>query len=180
MNTAGKTQRAGFSLVEVTLALGVVTFCLIALVGLLPVGLDTVKVSNDEAAVINCMEQIAVSIRRAQPKTDEDGKVTHYEASGAYRDLKWPLSEEVVENGISFTLDKLSPGGFPSIDKDADVDGRQYVARVTIYPPANLMSTGAAKISVAWPAHATWNPESENWQRAQGKVDCWLVFLLGH
>ena len=178
---AGLIQRAGFSLVEVTLALGVVTFCLIALVGLLPVGLDTVKVSNDEAAAINCMEQIAASIRRAQPKIDEEGKVTHYEASGAYCDLQWPwpLSEEVAENGISFTLDKLSPGGFPSIDKDSDANGRQYVARVTIYPPANSMSTGAAKISVAWPAHATWNQESEKWQRAQGKVDCWLVFLLG-
>ncbi|MDR1190761.1 MAG: hypothetical protein LBK60_03730 [Verrucomicrobiales bacterium] len=158
----------GFSLVEVTLALGVVTFCLLALVGLLPMGLDTVKVSNDESAAINCLEQITASIRRAQRQTDADGD-TVYEAAGAYRVLRWTLggAETVL------TLNNLAPGGFPS----ADNGGRKYVARVKIFPPRDLMTRGAAQISVAWPAHAEWNEAQSDWQRAQGRVYCWLVFL---
>ena len=33
-------QTAGFSMVEVTLAIGILGFCLLAVIGLLPLGLD--------------------------------------------------------------------------------------------------------------------------------------------
>ena len=52
-----------FSLVEVVMAIGVVSFALLMLVALLPVGLKTARESSDEAAAINHLSTIAVDVR---------------------------------------------------------------------------------------------------------------------
>ncbi len=53
------TSHSGFSLVEVTLALGIVAFGLIAIFGLLPSGLNLVRESAEEATAVNIMGSIA-------------------------------------------------------------------------------------------------------------------------
>jgi len=53
------TFHSGFSLVEVTLALGIVAFGLIAIFGLLPSGLNLVRESAEEATAVNIMGSIA-------------------------------------------------------------------------------------------------------------------------
>ena len=55
----------GFSLVEVTLALGIITFGLIAVMSLLPTGLRLAKQSADEVAAVNIMTGISVSLEKA-------------------------------------------------------------------------------------------------------------------
>jgi len=50
--------RAGFSLVEVVLSIGVVSFALMALVGTLPVGLQTVQDSRLQAAKSNIIQHM--------------------------------------------------------------------------------------------------------------------------
>jgi len=52
----------GFSLVEVVLALGIITFGLIAVMGLLPTGLRLAKQSADEVAAVSIMTEISVSL----------------------------------------------------------------------------------------------------------------------
>lgn len=59
---------AGFSLVEVSLALGIVAFGVIAVFGLLPAGLDTFRLSNDTAVSSQILQKI---ISEAQ-ETDFD------------------------------------------------------------------------------------------------------------
>jgi len=63
----------GFSLVEVTLALGIVTFGLIAVMGLLPTGLNLAKQSADEVAAVNIMTGISLSLEKGSPV---NGKAT--------------------------------------------------------------------------------------------------------
>ena len=58
-------MRRGFSLVEVTLALGIITFGLIAVMGLLPTGLRLAKQSADEVAAVSIMTGISVSLEKA-------------------------------------------------------------------------------------------------------------------
>ncbi len=50
---ASETSIAGFSLVEVTLAIGVVSFCLLTLLALIPTGLKSVQSSTQESNAIN-------------------------------------------------------------------------------------------------------------------------------
>jgi uncharacterized protein (TIGR02598 family) len=57
-----------FSLVEVTLALGVGAFCLIAVFGLVPVGVQTNRNATSQTAATNIIAAV-VSDLRATPKT---------------------------------------------------------------------------------------------------------------
>jgi uncharacterized protein (TIGR02598 family) len=59
---------AGFSLVEVTLALGVAAFCLIALFGLLPLGIQTNQSSISQTAAASVLSSVFADLR-VTPKT---------------------------------------------------------------------------------------------------------------
>jgi uncharacterized protein (TIGR02598 family) len=59
---------AGFSLVEVTIALGIAAFCLVAVFGLMPVGVQTNRNATSQTAATNIMAAI-VSDLRATPTT---------------------------------------------------------------------------------------------------------------
>lgn len=61
-------KRLGFSLVEVVLALGVVGFSLLAIIGLLPIGLQSGRASVQETRANHLAEQI-FSTLRSQPFT---------------------------------------------------------------------------------------------------------------
>src|SRR5215217_2510422 len=135
-----RSHRA-FSLVEVVIALGLVTFCLLAVTGLLPVGLKSVKNANDEAAATNALTQIGSAIRNA---TTENG--TRYSATGSYQDLEWDLGG--------------SPGGTPKAFPDiliglsgqssattTGLDAR-YRARVEIISPASATEPGHARVTI--------------------------------
>jgi Tfp pilus assembly protein PilV len=60
---------AAFSLVEVTLALGIAAFCLIAVFGLLPVAVLTNRNATSQTAATNIMAAV-VSDLRAAPKAN--------------------------------------------------------------------------------------------------------------
>jgi uncharacterized protein (TIGR02598 family) len=52
-----------FSLVEVTLALGVAAFCLIAVFGLMPVGMQTNRNATSQTAATNIMAAVVADLR---------------------------------------------------------------------------------------------------------------------
>ena len=59
---------AAFSLVEVTLALGVAAFCLIAIFGLMPVGVQTNRNATSQTAATSIIAAVVADLR-ATPKT---------------------------------------------------------------------------------------------------------------
>ena len=63
----------GFSLVEVSLALGVAAFCLIALFGLLPLGLKTNQNSISQTAAATLLSSVVADLR-ATPKTSQTSR----------------------------------------------------------------------------------------------------------
>lgn len=62
-NRGHQISNCGFSLVEVTLALGIIAFGLIAIFGLLPSGLGLVRESAAEATAVNVMGAVAIELR---------------------------------------------------------------------------------------------------------------------
>src|SRR5215831_11590791 len=64
----GSNKNAGFSLIEVTLALGVAAFCLIAVFGLLPVGVQTNRNAASQTAGTNIIAAVVADLR-ATPTT---------------------------------------------------------------------------------------------------------------
>jgi uncharacterized protein (TIGR02598 family) len=60
---------AAFSLVELTLALGVAALCLIAVLGLMPVGVQTNRNATSQTAATNIMAAVLADLR-ATPKAN--------------------------------------------------------------------------------------------------------------
>ena len=56
-------RKAAFSLVEVTLALGVAAFCLIAVFALLPVGVEANRSATSQAAAIGIIAAVIADLR---------------------------------------------------------------------------------------------------------------------
>jgi hypothetical protein len=141
-----------------------VTFCLLGLVGLLPLGLNSVKASRDGAAATNYLLQITDSISRAQVSP---GLPREFQAAGAFSNLSWQEGGGQVK-----VTSLLTAGGTPSTTA-AD---QRFAARIQLTPPAGASASGTALVSVAWPAAATWDEGKGEWKNAQGSVRTWLIF----
>ena len=63
----GLRRLHAFSLVEVTLALGIAAFCLIAVFGLVPVGVQTNRNATSQTTATNILSSVVSDIR-ASPK----------------------------------------------------------------------------------------------------------------
>jgi len=63
-----RSSRSGFSLAEVTLALGIAAFCLIAVFGLMPVGVQTSRNATSQTAATNILAAVVADLR-ATPNT---------------------------------------------------------------------------------------------------------------
>jgi len=62
-----RRSKCAFSLVEVTLALGIAAFCLIAIFGLMPVGVQTNRNATSQTAATNIIAAVVADLR-ATPK----------------------------------------------------------------------------------------------------------------
>lgn len=161
-------QRSAFSLIEVTLAMGLVSFCLLAILGLLPVGLQSAKASREHAAAAACAEQIAAAIASAKPTGSGN-----YEAAGVLGGVTWNLG------GSEVTLPPLRDISLGGVATDEEIE-RRLVAHVAISPPGSPGGggpTGSALISVAWPNRAEWDEDSKIWLNENGSVTSRIIFL---
>ena len=120
--------KGSFSLVELTLALGVASFCLIAIFGLLPVGIRTSQDAISETASASILSAVIADLR-ATPET--------------------------TTTSPQFGLNFGSPTTlyFDSNGRSATITTSRY--RLTISFPANPTGTYAATfahLKVSWPA----------------------------
>jgi uncharacterized protein (TIGR02598 family) len=60
---SGDSRTAAFSLVELVLALGIVAFCLFAVFGLMPVGMQTNRNAASQTAATNIIAAIVADLR---------------------------------------------------------------------------------------------------------------------
>jgi uncharacterized protein (TIGR02598 family) len=129
------SKNAAFSLIEVTLALGVAAFCLIAVFGLMPVGVQTNRNAASQTAATNIIAAVVADLR-ASPTT--------------------PSSQYGITFGINKQLFFDSAGQFTT---SLSANSR-YQLNVTFSqqnpPPAPpAVPTIYAAFKVTWPAAAT-------------------------
>lgn len=155
-------KKNSFTLVEVVLALGIMSFCLLPLIGLFSIGLDTLKNSREEAAAAVCLNQIAEAVRSAPVNA-----AGAYQALGIYTNLSWS------NQSVLYPMSDISLCGIPTtIDSD-----KRLAAYVNITPPIDAMTSGLAFITVAWPNRAQWNDTTKKWSREQGSVSAWVILF---
>src|SRR5947208_9565294 len=141
-------ETAAFSLVEVTLALGVAAFCLIAVLGLLPTSLKTQQASIQQTTANQIISTIFADLRadtRLPPGLES--KVCGNEPPCAWGDLHGHWHVTATPFTLNFTNEGKQTGalnGTPPTDA---------VFRATItyrFPPSE--TTTLADVRVTWPA----------------------------
>lgn len=162
-------RSGGFSLTEVVLALGIVSFALVAVVGLLPVGLQAVKNSHDQAAAAQVLSSLADSLRRAQNSNGAytfqfAGRTTAFSLNGATNIVSW----------TNLTLEG---------DPESTIrNPKRLRADLIFISPTNSTSPGRATVSVGWSAQSPrlhFDTATLAWSNADGSLTSGLVFLPG-
>jgi len=156
----------GFSLVEVTVAIGIMAFCLLAVVGLLPTGLKSIKNANEQAGAAAVLGGITEALRNASSINGID-----YEAT--YGDKKFDYS--VGGASSSTQWDQLTLNGQPPDTTEGRLRAQLDILQT---PSADPPRPGRAVVSVAWPAVAgpTWNAAEQTWNKAEGAVTMGIQF----
>ena len=135
-------KTSAFSLVEVTLALGVAAFCLIAVLGLLPASLKTQQASIEQTTANSIISQIYSDLRadlRLPP-----GLASHETESGFQPPLHGHWLQMLTPDTLYFTQE-----GKP-VNSGEDI--AVFRAKITYsqLPPSG--GTSLANIRVSWPA----------------------------
>jgi type II secretory pathway pseudopilin PulG len=142
-------KAAAFSLVEVTLALGVAAICLIAVLGLIPATLKTQQASIQQTTANQIISTIFSSLRadiRLPPGLenkvcgDDPGPCAWGDLHGHWHDVATPFT-------LYFTNEAKQTG---TLNGTAPADAVFRATIVYRFPPSD--TTTLANIRVTWPA----------------------------
>jgi len=156
-----------FSLVEVTLAIGVVAFALLTVVALLPTGLRSVKNANDQAAAGAVLAAMSESLRNA---SSADGRTFQQNFAG---------------ETLTFVIGEGAPAARQwddlTLEGATDAASKQLVARLQILetPSADGLQPGRASATVAWSAMGSpvFDPALLQWSGHEGSMSTAIQFL---
>ena len=142
----GRRRPHAFSLVEVTLAIGVAAFCLLAVFGLMPVGLQTNRNATSQTAATNIIAFVVADLR-ANYKTTIPGTwfspllcITLGNSTTLYFD-----SQSRCSSNLAGSTNPCG-GGFSTV--------LQTRYRVIITFPPSTGNLTYADVKVTWPAGA--------------------------
>ena len=123
---------SGFSLVEVTLALGVTAFCLLALFGLLPLGLQANQNSTSQTAATSVLPSVIADLR-ATPRTSP--------TSSQY-DITFGTAKSLFFDAEGRAVTPTDPNAAP-----------RYRVTISFPPgPAGTFAPTFVSLKLSWPA----------------------------
>jgi type II secretory pathway pseudopilin PulG len=148
---------AGFSMVEIVVALGVAAFALLAIMGMLPAGLKVQQASIQQTTANEIISEIANELRAAARLPP--GIAAKLDKNDSQQNKIWTLNkntqQRLTPDWLYFTNEGewtggTSPGTMPS--------NAAFVATILYrLPPSD--TTSLADVVVSWPAAAV-NPQT--------------------
>ena len=137
MNAA---RHAGFSLVEVTIALGVVAFVVVAVLGMMPLGLSTHRESKESQSATLAMSSLTARLRQAI-QTDDPRQVMP--------EINFPAPGDT--GVVNLFVDRNDQSLTTSATSTSI-----YRARIDLIMPSNQDQTcGVGFVHLSWPASST-------------------------
>lgn len=148
-----KTKRrinSAFTLVEVSIAMGVAAFCLVSIMGLLPVGISSNQTSIQQTCAVNLAAALLSDLRATQNNVPASATSTQYQipipASGA---ASSPVSIFLRGDGSV-----AQNGALVNVNADSS-QNPLFRATITFSQPAAGQRTATqARIFITWPALA--------------------------
>ncbi len=146
-----RKRRAGFSLVEVAIALGIAAFCLVALLGLLPLGLNSTRAASEETLAMNIATAVIADLKSVPNLSGTSSSSP--QVSKLYQ-LSLPLP------GASSVPTPFLVTETGKITTAANNDARYLVTMTMTAPPNNLsvsnqLQPTLVNIRISWPAQAS-------------------------
>ena len=131
-------NRPGFSLIEVVIAIGLCSFCMIAMLGLLPVGVKSVQTTTMQTSAASILKSISMDLRSTMT------------GSNVSPGLAIPLPTWNTPNASTQTNLYFDEGGgtYPS----ASSMNAKYTAVLTLSNASVFVTM--AQIRIYWPAGA--------------------------
>jgi uncharacterized protein (TIGR02598 family) len=148
-------ETAGFSLVEVTLAIGVAAFCLITVFGLIPVASNVQQASIQQTTANDIMTQILGDLRadvRLPPGLASKEAESGFQLHGHWLAVSQP-DTLFFSNDVQVIGQPSSGGDPPAPACNPPSPCAVFRAKITYLFPPNA-STACAKVFVSWPAAA--------------------------
>lgn len=174
MRKVDQTGRAAFSLVEVTIALGIVVIAILSVIGLLSVGIRSNRISVEETRASTLLTLLETDLRNTRA------------GSGTSSLYGLPLPYATNASGQVIFNPALVDGSFFSIGlTDAETATTvaasprpRYQASVvyTRIPAADSLLPLEARLIVNWPATNTSNPSGLTGAGVSGWVDGLVTF----
>ena len=137
-------SKSGFSLVEVALALAIAVFCLVVMMGLLPVGLTSGRASIGETAANGILNEVVSDLRATAPTSPLAGATTSQQFK-----ITVPASGATSSTTLYFTSQGVSSTTLGA--------SSQYKLTVTFPATTGGKAASVAIAKVSWPAPAA-NP----------------------
>lgn len=158
--------KAAFSLIEVTVAIGIISFCALAVMGLLPVAVNSYRRGYDQSQATTALNAFANGLHTLSISNG------YYVMPYPFTSTKWPTNVTTI-NGTN----QSTTNGTNSMDWLVDGIGNRYTLYYTVTAPTN----GAgyqAYVSIAWPSTAGWQDSATNvgWTNAAGSVESTIYF----
>ena len=146
-----KQSTRAFSLVEVTLALGIAAFCLIAVFGLMPVGVQTNRNATSQTAATAILSGVVLDMRTAAIGTPGSPHSSLYNIV-----IPVPGSTSVLQTRYFDGEGRCSTDVAGSIRPDGSSWAPPIVTRyqLNVSFPSSATGVTYADIKVTWPAAA--------------------------
>jgi type II secretory pathway pseudopilin PulG len=155
MKRFAKIERLrAFSLVEVTIALGVIAISLVAVIGLLPTGLVTQQQAQDETRAASALNLVSSAVESLRRTNAGQGKPTWaFPSYFTDNPAGSPMIVWVGQETWNFTF-FVDEGGLIIPTNDTTTTKRQTLY-VKVYPPQALGDAVGIYAAVAWPYRPT-------------------------
>ena len=141
---ASANQRRAFSLVEVTIALGIASFCLVVTFALLPVGMTTNRDSIEQTTAASLSSSIVADLR-GTPNTGAASTSPRY-------GIAFPAPGSAAQNTSFF----INTDG--STNNLSTATGTPlFRATITVTTPASGRAATTGRVWITWPGLADQN-----------------------
>jgi type II secretory pathway pseudopilin PulG len=150
---------SAFSLVEVTLALGIAAFCLIAIFGLMPVGVQTNRNATSQTAATNIIAAVVSDLRATSKPPVINTSVQYRIRFGTAKTLYFDSAGEC----------SIDVNGSTRVDGFSWSPALQTRYRLNVTFPPSPTGLSYADVKLTWPAAAA--PAN-----ASGSVETFAAF----
>lgn len=139
-----------FSLVEVALALGIASFCLIVVLGLVPIGISTGQLASDQTVACSILTHVLADLRTIPTTVAAGATPTSLQYHLPLPQTTAATDPTVLYFGGSAQQFSVAPG----------VSTSRYRLTVTFLPTTSGKQATQASLLVTWPAQADPNNRS--------------------